>query len=351
MILVLIAVSRLTGGCAFTSTSPSSFLGQLNKNIWKNDNAFSLSRQRPKTSCSTTGRSFEKENGQSIIGALSSRRPTSCGCSALMAVSFRHSNGRFGTRLWARQVEQEDDEETATLGPDKSIDQHVPGYSISGSEVEFDISTAVALVAGQSLVVLGAVIIAYFVKTPLLGLGDGFALGQAEAWQWGLVATIPLGILAFVLDGFEESFPALQRVTKATQRSVLTLMGGKFLPITGFATATALGIAAGVGEEWLFRGVLQTELIQRIFTDANVAPAVLLSSLVFGALHAVTPLYAILATLASLYFGFLYIWTDNLAVPMICHALYDIGALYYAHWSVAKDLTPQQRKDLLNMPL
>jgi uncharacterized protein len=63
---------------------------------------------------------------------------------------------------------------------------------------------------------------------------------------------------------------------------------------------------------------------------------------VFGLLHAVTPLYAILATIASVYFGAIYIVTDNLAVPISCHAVYDIGALLYAHWSVCQlSLTEQ----------
>ena len=53
-----------------------------------------------------------------------------------------------------------------------------------------------------------------------------------------------------------------------------------------------------------------------------------------GLLHAVTPLYSILAATASLFFGYLYNISHNLAVPMICHAVYDIGALLWAHYSV-----------------
>lgn len=53
-----------------------------------------------------------------------------------------------------------------------------------------------------------------------------------------------------------------------------------------------------------------------------------------GLLHAVTPLYSILAATASLFFGYLYNISHNLAVPMICHAVYDIGALLWAHFSV-----------------
>ncbi len=49
------------------------------------------------------------------------------------------------------------------------------------------------------------------------------------------------------------------------------------------------------------------------------------SSLLFGLAHAVTPLYAILATLISLYLGLSMEYGDsrNLLIPMIIHAFYD----------------------------
>jgi membrane protease YdiL (CAAX protease family) len=93
----------------------------------------------------------------------------------------------------------------------------------------------------------------------------------------------------------------------------------------------------------LFRGLLQFELISR--TGLGLAASLGLSSLIFGLLHAVTPLYAIMAALASVYFGLLYIVFDNLAVPIACHSLYDIGALLYAHWTVSR-LTDKERAAL-----
>ena len=115
--------------------------------------------------------------------------------------------------------------------------------------------------------------------------------------------------------------------------------------------ACLLGIAAGVGEELLFRGIFQWELGQRLASwvpglagGGSNAVAIVFSSLVFGALHGVTAWYAILATLASLYFGYLYVATGNLAVPIICHGLYDIGALLYAHWTVSRFSPLEQKK-------
>ena len=191
--------------------------------------------------------------------------------------------------------------------------------------------TTLTLVAGQTLLVGAAALAALIAGTPNLGLGSNFA------WSWaavkdGALLTLPLGILACSLDLIDDKVPALQDVTKATQQSVLAIMGGTFKPVTAVLTAVALGLAAGVGEEWLFRGVVQLELADRVGAATGVA----LSSLVFGLLHAVTPLYAIFAGLASIYFGAIYLYTDNLAVAMACHTLYDIGALLFAHWTVCQ---------------
>jgi hypothetical protein len=48
--------------------------------------------------------------------------------------------------------------------------------------------------------------------------------------------------------------------------------------------------------------------------------ALISSAAVFGALHAVAPLYAILAGVASLHFGRLHLSYGNLGVPIVCHA-------------------------------
>jgi len=123
----------------------------------------------------------------------------------------------------------------------------------------------------------------------------------------------------------------------------IALLGGARKPLIALGVSIALGAAAGLGEEMLFRGVLQSELGQR-FGDIAALTS---SAIVFGALHAVTPLYAILAGLASLYFGELYLQYHNLAVPIICHGLYDVGALLAAHIQVTS-MSDEERIELEN---
>ena len=209
---------------------------------------------------------------------------------------------------------------------------------------EFDIKTTVAIVGGQSLLIVGAIIIATLIGTPNYGLGPNFALTQ-NAFNLGILYTLPLGVISVVLDKIENKFPSLQDVTKATNRSVLALLGGKFKPLVAIITAIGLGLAAGIGEEMLFRGILQYEINTK-FGISNLI-AVVSSSIIFGILHAVTPLYAILATLASFYFGFLYLSTGNLLVPIVTHGFYDFCALFYAHWTVSK-MTSSEKDEIAN---
>jgi hypothetical protein len=49
----------------------------------------------------------------------------------------------------------------------------------------------------------------------------------------------------------------------------------------------------------------------------------------FGLAHFISLMYAVLAALIGLYLGILFIAFDNLAVPVIVHALYDFVALTY----------------------
>lgn len=212
----------------------------------------------------------------------------------------------------------------------------------TGEDKLFDITTTIALVGGQSLLIVIAVIAAKFAGTPNFGLGPGFDSSLPFLVK-GLIWTLPLGILAFALDVVEDKFVALQDVTKATQSSVLSLLGGTFKPLLGCVTALALGAAAGIGEEMLFRGVMQFELGSKLGSEVL---AVGITSIVFGALHAVTPLYAGLAALASVYFGWLYLATGNLMVPIVTHAFYDWAALLYAHWTVS-NMTDDEQQSLL----
>ena len=92
----------------------------------------------------------------------------------------------------------------------------------------------------------------------------------------------------------------------------------------------------------LLRGIIQTVLSAKFSSNA----ALVISGVVFGLLHAVTPVYSLLAGAASVFFGYLYNASGNLAIPMISHASYDVGALIWAHYT-ATSMTAKEKEDIL----
>ena len=93
-----------------------------------------------------------------------------------------------------------------------------------------------------------AILIAKLVGTPNYGFGANVDFSLSSIGS-GILWSLPLGLLAVVLDLVEDRFPALEDVSKATQSSVLSFLGGKFKPLIGILVSLALGLAAGFGEE------------------------------------------------------------------------------------------------------
>jgi membrane protease YdiL (CAAX protease family) len=91
----------------------------------------------------------------------------------------------------------------------------------------------------------------------------------------------------------------------------------------------AISLAAGFGEELLFRGVLQSSLSDRLGPPWGIWAGLLFASVIFGMCHWLTFTYALLATLIGVYLGTLLLVTENLLAPIVSHALYDFVALIY----------------------
>jgi membrane protease YdiL (CAAX protease family) len=105
-------------------------------------------------------------------------------------------------------------------------------------------------------------------------------------------------------------------------------VNGKLVP--AFARCTIfelvlISFLAGVGEEALFRGVIQSVLAGWF----NPWLALLLTSALFGLGHLITPAYAVIAGLLGFYLGAIALAYGNLLVVMIAHGLYDLIALVY----------------------
>jgi uncharacterized protein len=84
--------------------------------------------------------------------------------------------------------------------------------------------------------------------------------------------------------------------------------------------AVAIGTAAGVGEEWVFRGIVQPL--------AGLTAA----SVIFGLAHVGSArmlAFGVWAAMMGVIMGALAVVTGGLTAPMVAHGLYDILALQY----------------------
>jgi membrane protease YdiL (CAAX protease family) len=139
-----------------------------------------------------------------------------------------------------------------------------------------------------------------------------------SAILYGLLGTLPLGLL----------FLTIEHIPSASLEKIRQLLLNSLCPYLhqhSWADLFMLAMIAGIGEEVLFRGVLQPWLERAWGMNAGLC----LSSFIFGFVHALTPLYALLAGLVSVYLGLSldYGESRNLLIPVVIHALYDFLVL------------------------
>ncbi len=138
----------------------------------------------------------------------------------------------------------------------------------------------------------------------------------------GVLATVPLLVLLWACV-FLPIRP-LQDLLRFVEEHLIPWMRNCRL-----AEMALIAALAGLGEEMLFRGVLQPALADWLGGPAGPWIACAVAALVFGLIHWLTTTYAVLASLIGLYLGWLWLATGNLLVPIAAHALYDFVALVY----------------------
>lgn len=96
------------------------------------------------------------------------------------------------------------------------------------------------------------------------------------------------------------------------------------------AQLALISFLAGVGEELLFRGVLQGKLAEWL----NLGWGIFLANLLFGLVHCMSWEYFWMTTLMGTYLSIVYLWSDNLLTAMVAHGVYDFLALiYFMRWT------------------
>lgn len=187
--------------------------------------------------------------------------------------------------------------------------------------------TIAVLVEGALAVV--AIGLGWLLKQPPLE-SISFESDQLPSLGWavlaGIVATLPLVIGLLLMD----------RLSLGPFRNIASTVDELLVPLFRNATALdllAVSIAAGLGEEMLFRGFLQVWVANHTGAEFGLYIGLGVASLVFGLCHFVTPMYAMLAGLVGIYLGWLFIVSENLVAPIVCHAAYDfVALLYFCRW-------------------
>jgi uncharacterized protein len=172
----------------------------------------------------------------------------------------------------------------------------------------------ILVVAVEGGLIALALIVGWLTDTPPLWSIKWSAIAALE----GLAATLPLLALFYLVMRWPVG--PLARIKQFSERILRPMLRScTVIDLLG------ISVLAGLGEEMFFRAVLQGSL-QHLLA---MWLAVLISSVFFGLLHAVTPTYAVLAGCISAYLGVVWYYTDNLLVVTIAHALYDFLALLY----------------------
>ena len=145
------------------------------------------------------------------------------------------------------------------------------------------------------------------------------ASGPAQAWHVALGAGFGLGIVA--LSALLERHAAWARRLSQAFRDTLGPLG---LP-----QIAVIAVMSALGEELLFRGLIQQGLAARAFdglTTVSTAHtlALIVSSVLFGLLHIGTPFrtylpWTIMAIVMGASLGGMFWWTGSLWAPIVAH--------------------------------
>src|SRR6516164_3081608 len=137
-----------------------------------------------------------------------------------------------------------------------------------------------------------------------------------RAVGWGVLACLPM-LIGFLLCLYCSWGPLL-RIKQFTEQVIQPMFAR-----CDWWDLALISAMAGLGEETLFRGIIQGFLADRWHPWGGL----ILASFLFGCLHPFTPIYVLLATAMGAYLGFIWMAGDNLLIVIIAHGLYDFLVL------------------------
>jgi membrane protease YdiL (CAAX protease family) len=190
-----------------------------------------------------------------------------------------------------------------------------------------DVRNAILLMQG-----LGSAIGLIFVPWYYLKISEGRGIGPffKDERQWpSVTAAILLTVVGFAIAispvvewnamiEFPEwmgAFGRWAKETEATAEVIIKTITSNLTPLTFLFTFVVVAIIPAIGEELVFRGLIQTE-VQRAVKNPHVA--ILITAAMFSAFH-----FQFLGFFPRMLIGgilgYLYFWSGNLWVPILGH--------------------------------
>ena len=107
-----------------------------------------------------------------------------------------------------------------------------------------------------------------------------------------------------------------------------------------FTNIVVIGVIAGIGEELIFRGIVLRKLLKGC---KNAHAAVWISAAIFSAIH--FQFYGFLPRMMlGALFGYLYVWTGNIRVPIAAHIFNNTLAVILYHLIHKGIISPEFEK-------
>jgi len=208
---------------------------------------------------------------------------------------------------------------------------------------QFALATIVVLVTGDAREAFarlstpgGFLATALLFEALLAAAAVGAAVLSPVAWrerlhlQAGRLSC--LGTFAAVAGALavSQGFESLMALGVVPRSPALEGLGELIGALSGWSIAggvLVIGIAPGIAEELMFRGYVQTRLVERW----GAAPGILTASLLFGILH-VDPVHAAFAFGIGVFLGYLTLWTGSIRAAIVCHAANNTASTLTTVW-------------------